>query len=214
MPTPAAVGDCFEVRVRGTQEGQETNNVLHFACVGQTADLETHLILALAECFITHLLPVITSSYSLTDIRWKQVYPVLGPEFITTPVGFGAGAGAAAALPSYCAVVVSKRTVLGGRSRRGRLYLAGIPEAATINSQLDPAHAFWNGVIAFVACCAEKFIATGEPIGNDAFRLQVYSRKIGGDTYPLGQTGFQYVSQLVATTALGTMRSRKVGIGS
>lgn len=214
MAIAGSPGDCWEVRIVGKMENQETDNVFHFVEDSATADVELNLILALAECFITHLLPVLSSQWQLTSIKWKKVSPVLGVEQETIPAGTLVAAGNAAALPSYCSAVVSKRTLVGGRSHRGRFYLPGIPEAATINSSLDTSHAFWTALIAFVACVTTKFINVGEPIGSDQFSLAVYSRKIGGSTTPFGASGFTVVSQLVPSAALGTTRSRKVGRGA
>ena len=213
MPESAAIGDGYMVTVEGEIEGQQTANVFHFRCAAADSDVELHLILALAECFITHLLPVFSSAWKITGLRWKRVYPTLGPEFFTVPAGTLVAAGSENALPSYCSVVISKRTALGGRSRRGRFYLPGIPEDATQGSSLDTADPFWAGLIAFVACVVGKFVQSGE-LGSDQWRMAVYSRTIGGDTFPLGETGFETVTQLVAHAALGTTRSRKVGRGS
>lgn len=213
MAIAGSPGDCWEVRVIGEMEEQETDNVFHFVEDSATADVELQLILALAECFITHLIPVLSSQWQLKSIKWKKVTPTLGVEQETIPAGVLVGAGNAAALPSFNSVVVSKRTLEGGRSHRGRFYLAGIPEAATVNSSLDTTHAFWTALIAFVACVASKFVNVGEPIGSDQFSLAVYSRKIGGATFPLGASGFTPVSQLIPSAAIGTTRSRKVGRG-
>lgn len=213
MAVPGAAGDAWEVRIIGEQESQETNNVLHFLQTSASADVELHLILALAECYITHLLPVVTSAWKLREFRWKKVKPELGPEFVTIPEGVLTGAGNAAALPSFNSVVVSKRTLFGGRSRRGRFFIPGIPENTTINSSLDTANPFWGALIAFCACLAEKFINIGEPLGTDQFALSVYSRKIGGDAYPLGASGFAAIESLTVSPLIATTRSRKVGRG-
>jgi len=49
MPTPASVGDKFQVRVVGRIEGQETNNILHFMAATAIDDVETRLVLALSR---------------------------------------------------------------------------------------------------------------------------------------------------------------------
>jgi hypothetical protein len=195
-------------------ENQETDNVLHFVEETATADVELHLILALVECFTTHLLPVTSSAWSLRDVIWKKVSPTLGPEMVTVPTGDLTADGNAAALPSFNSVVISKRTLEGGRSKRGRMFLPGIPEAATVNSQLDTTHAFWTAVLAFAACLATKFINIGEPLGSDQFALAVYSRTIGGSTLPYGASGFTKVSSLTVSQLIGSTRSRKVGRGA
>lgn len=213
MPESAAVGDIYQVRIVGRMEGQETNNVLHFYCTGADPDVLTNLILVLAECFITNLLPVLTSSWALERIIWQKVGPTLGPQIISVPVGAGNGAGAAAALPSFASAVFSIRTPEGGRSKRGRMFLPGIPEAATINSQLDTSHAFWAALVAFGACVVLHFIP-GDPPGAPSWALGVYSKKLGSATFPYTGAGFTAMREFVPNALIGTTRSRKVGRGS
>jgi len=213
MAIPAAVGSLWEVIIEGRQEGQLTANVYHFQCVGASADVDLHLIQVLAQCFITHILPVVTSSWTLERVRWKQVSPVLGVEQISVPVGAAAGAGNAAALPSFAAAVFSKRTLQGGRSHRGRTYIAGIPENATLNSSLDPAHAFWAALLAFAVCVITNFVHPDPAGGSDLFNLIVYSRKIGGAAFPYNVSGATPVREFVPQQQIGTQRSRKVGRG-
>lgn len=214
MPIAAAVNDLFEVRIQGRMEGQETDNVLHFKCVGASSDVELHLIVVLIECFITNMLPVLTSSWTLERVVWKKVSPVLGVEQVYQTDLPQAGAGNAAALPSYASAVISKRTLTGGRSHRGRMYIAGIPENATINSTIDPGGAFWAALLAFAACVLSNFVHPDPAGGTDIFDLVVYSRKIGGSSFPYGLTGVTDVTQLTPVAQLGTTRSRKVGRGS
>jgi len=214
MPIAAAVNDLFEVRVVGEMEGQETDNVLHFSCVGASSDVELHLIVVFIECFIDNLLPVLTSSWTLKRVVWKKVSPVLGVEQIYITGMPAAGAGNAAALPSYASAVISKRTPTGGRSHRGRMYIPGIPENATLNSSIDPGGAFWAALLAFCACVISNFVHPDPAGGTDLFDLIVYSRKIGGSSFPYGLTGVTAVTQLTPVADLGTTRSRKVGRGS
>jgi len=116
MAIPAAVGSSWQVVIEGRQEGQLTANVMHFSCVGASADVDLHLIQVLLSCFITHLLPVLTSKWTLERVRWKQVAPAVGIEQISIPAGGpAAGGGAATALPSFCSAVLSKRTLFAGR---------------------------------------------------------------------------------------------------
>lgn len=214
MPVPSAINDMWQVRVIGRMEGQECNNILHFSCVGSSTDVETGLILKLIECFTTHLMPVLASTYSLQEVRWKKVSPVLGPEY-STIVGVGAaGGGTATALPSYCSAVVSIRTALGGRSKRGRMYIPGIPEDQTNGSYLDPGLPLYLGLVAFLACVAGEFFHPDPAGGSDLFDIGVYSRKIGGSAFPYGTSGFTAATALTPSSVLGTTRSRKVGRGS
>lgn len=214
MPVNAAVNDLYEVRIIGSMEGQETDNVLHFKCVGTTDDVELRLIVVLLSCFVTHLLPALTASWSLTAIKWKKVAPDLGIEHVYTTGLPGVGGGSAEALPSFVSAVISKRTPTGGRSHRGRMYIAGIPEDQTINSGIDPAGDLWAALAAFITCLATNFFHPDPAGGSNIWDLVVYSRKLGGATFPYGLTGVSSVDQLIRVAQLGTTRSRKVGRGS
>lgn len=215
MAIAAAVGDIFEVRVQGRIEGQETDNVLHFECVGASTDVELHLIQVLLTCWITHLLPVLTSTWTLERVVWKKVGPALGVEQISIPEGgSAAGGGSAAALPSYCSAVISKRTLTGGRSHRGRMYIAGIPEDQTTGSVINTESDLWAALLAFATCVLTNFVHPDPAGGSDLFDLIVYSRKLGGASFPYTSAGTTDVREFVPSQQLGTTRSRKVGRGS
>jgi hypothetical protein len=94
------------------------------------------------------------------------------------------------------------------------MYLAGIPEDQTTNSNINPGSAFWTALAAFVTCVIAEFVHPDPAGGTNLFDIGVYSRKIGGSTYPLGASGFEAITQLIPVAALGTTRSRKVGRGS
>lgn len=210
---PGAIGDMFQVRVKGFQEGQETNNVLHFVCSTSTSDVELHLILVLIQCFVEHLMPAWSNKWVLDTVVWKRVSPTLSPEFVTVPPDPAIGALTTDSLPTFNAALVSIRTAQGGRSKRGRMFLAGIPESATIGSKFELTNVTWLAIVAFVQCLVEKFV-TNEPIGSDQFKLGVYSRKIGGASFPYGASGFTAALQLSPVSLIATMRSRKVGHGN
>ncbi len=214
MAIAAAVNSLWEVRLEGRIEGQLTDNVLHFKCVGASADVELHLIQVLLTCFITHMIPVITSTWTLERVVWKQVGPVLGVEQISIPTGTPSGEGSAAALPSYCSALISKRTLTGGRSHRGRMYIAGIPEDQTTGSSINTEGPFWAGLLAFALCVITDFVHPDPAGGTDLFDLIVYSRKIGGSAFPYGLTGVTDVREFVPVQQIATTRSRKVGRGS
>lgn len=215
MPViPAAANDMWQVRIVGRQEGQETNNILHFTTASASADVETNLILAMIDCFKTQLIPHLSASWKMEQVRWKKVSPTLGPEFITPVTADNVGGVSGSALPTFSAALVSIRTLLGGRSHHGRMFLPGIPDSATPGSTLTDADDFFVALVAWITCIAEKFILGDPPPAADAFQLGVYSRKLGGATFPYGAAGFTAVSQLIASDLIATMRSRKVGRGA
>jgi hypothetical protein len=210
---PAAVNDAYQVRLIGEQEGTQTNNVLHFITRSGDTDVETHLIAVMVQCFIDHALPALSNDWKLIEARWKKVSPTLGVEHIYTPTGTLTGGSSQNAFPSYVSALTSIRTLLGGRTHRGRMYLAGIPKDSADNSQINTAGSFWTAVVAWLACIATNFIHTGLP-GTNEWSMAVYSRKTGGSHFPYGGSGFTAVSQLVASPLLATTRSRKLGRGA
>jgi len=212
MPIPATTGDVFQVKVRGEIEGQETNNIMYFHSNTGDTDVETHLILVLAACFVTHLLPALSSAFKLKDLAWKKVYPALGPEYVTIPTGTLVG-GAGASEPSFVSIVTSVKSSEGGRSKRGRFYLAGVPEAATLGSSLDTSSALWTAYLAFLNCIVTNFVA-GDPPASESWQMEIYSRKIGGAHFPPSTvSAFTPMASLEPHAALGTTRSRKIGHG-
>lgn len=214
MPIPAAINDIFQVRLVGRQEEQETNNVFHFSCVGASADTEANLITPLLTCVLTHVVPVASAQWELVKAIWKKVSPTLGVETETLPASSGVGQGNAAALPSYSSVVFSIRTAQGGRSKRGRFYLPGIPEDVTTNSKLNAGNAYWTAMLAFAACLVSQFVHPDPAGGTDLFDMGVYSRKIGGAAFPYGATGFTAMTTCTPHVELATTRSRKLGRGA
>lgn len=208
-PITASTGDKFQVTVRGQLENQLTENVLYFAAATPVDDVELRLIQALVECFITNLVPVWPIRMKLTEVRWKMVNPTLGVEHIFVIADNNVGQAAIDSLPSFNSVVVSKRTALGGRSHRGRMFLPAIPESATSGSSITDSSEYWAAILAFLTCVATKFIL-GDPPGANSFQIMNYSRKLGGQTFPLGNAGFQAITELTATTLIGSTRSRKV----
>lgn len=213
MAELAAVNDLFQVRVKGFLHNQECNNVLHFKAITADGDVELHLIQALIECFVMHLLPGLSSAYILDTVIWKRVHPTLGPDFITTfpPASIGAIVGDS--VPSFCAALLSIRTAQGGRSKRGRMFLAGLPESGTTQSGINTSAPTWTAILAFAACLVDKFIDNAE-LGTGRYHLGIYSRLIGGAAFPYGATGFTPAVTVSPVVNIATMRSRKVGRGS
>lgn len=213
MAVAAAVNDAYEIRLNGRQEGQQTTNVWHFVCTGADPDVLTNLIMVFVQCFLDNLLPVLSSAWTFEEVRWKKVSPVLGPENVLIPAGAGPGGTAGPAMPSLNSACLSLRTLLGGGSHRGRKYIAGIPEAATLNSFFDKEHAFWLGAVAFAACVLLNF-KPGDPPGAPSWAVSVYSRKIGGAVFPYNANGFTAIETITPDEIVATTRSRKIGRGA
>lgn len=213
MPEASAINDLYQVVIHSRLENQACENVLDFRTVTPIDDFELRIILALMQCFAAFV-PVQPTTFTYTNISWKRTSPTLGIEHITAWTGSASGDSASNALPSFCSVVVSKHTALGGRSHRGRMYLAGIPEDQINQSIMTVPGPFANAVIQLLTCIATKFINFGDPAPVNTAVLGVYSRKLGGAKFPYGIAGFTPCTSLNSISEVGTTRSRKVGRGS
>lgn len=213
MPVAATANSLWRVGIKGRLEEQQVLNVLDFACPVGSANVELDLIVALFQCWVLHLLPVISQNYTLEQITYKQISPVLSNEYIYTPTADNVGEASGDCEPSFVAALLSKQTALGGRTHHGRMYIAGVPEGSKIGSLISTEDPFWNGLLGFVTCIASKFI-TGDPPVSRTFVLGVFSRKLGGETFPANVAGFTPITALVPHRELATMRSRKIGRGN
>lgn len=216
MPTPAATGEVYRVKLIATLEDQEHLNILHFAARSPSDDVQLRLLKVLVDCFLLNMIPGLSSKFTMNGAQGHQIYPAVGPEVEYFPTdtsiahsGLATGDG----LPSYSSCVTSIHTTRGGRSGRGRMFIGGVPEGSTTFSTLNIEGAFWVALLAYIACVAGAFIHTGDP-GTNEWSLGVVSRKLGGAGEPISAAGFAAATSLVPHRLLATTRSRKIGHGS
>lgn len=91
----------------------------------------TDLAEDLRDAFDTAMLPSIDGILSMgqTEVSWQDSAPPT-PPLIGVAAGGGSGGGTAGSvLPQNSAFLVHKRTALGGRGGRGRLYVPGVDES-------------------------------------------------------------------------------------
>jgi hypothetical protein len=115
MPVPVAVGDIVQVTPRYTLEGQQCENVFHFRCVAADTDLTLHLLKVIAQCFITHLVPVLGNSFQLESVHGKIVGPAIGEEDEWVPLTTDAVTGAVAT-----DTLLTPTTLMSGACTAGR----------------------------------------------------------------------------------------------
>lgn len=213
--TAAAVGDIYQVLLQGTIENQQCENVLYFRCNVATDDVEGDLIRAIVHCFLTHLVPVMGSTYKFVRALGKRVTPDVGPDVEGGAVGAEVTIGGAEgdAEPSFVSALVSIQTERGGRSGKGRMFIPGVPEEATTASFINPGAAFWLGLVAYVACVVEAFTHVEPFAPVQHWSIGVMSRKIGGVKPPFNALGFSPATKLTPKALLATTRSRKIGHG-
>lgn len=160
-------------------------------------------------------LDVASSEYQLLQLSGSTMNPKFGPvhtvEFTNT-----FGAQTPLSLPSHDAGLISWRTGFGGRSMRGRTYLAGIPADDALHSHIeDPT------LTRMVALATKHVNYWGAAGTSGVHQFGVYSHKIGDTHDPslptqlvYGQAGFHVVSEAIVREQVATQRHRKVGRGN
>lgn len=213
MAFPVGTNEVVQVLVQGEIEGQQCENVLYFRAEAPDPDAIAHLFADIAECLLT-LIPLLSESYTFHQLKGKIVSPAVGGEGIWEPVAgdIVAGASAGDSEPSYVAALISLRTTRAGRSGRGRVFIAGVPEGQTTRSLLNIESPLYIGLVAFVTCMLGKFRAHDVPAAGD-YTWGVMSRKIGGVKPPFTAAGFAPITSAQVIKELATMRSRKLGKG-
>jgi hypothetical protein len=213
MPTPVLTGQIVQVLVQGVIEQQQCENVWYFRAQADDTDMLAHLLADIASCLLG-LIPILAPTYTLERIKGKIVSPAVGgeDEWIPAANDFVQGTAAGDAEPSFVSALISLHTTRPGRSGRGRIYIAGVPEGDTTGSLLNPEAPLWGALIAFVACMLDKFKSRDVP-GNGAYDWGVMSRKIGGLKPPFLPAGYAQILRATPKRELATTRSRKIGRG-
>jgi hypothetical protein len=218
MPIPVATGQIVQVLVQGSIEEQQCENVWYFRALAVDPDMLLHLLADVATCVLA-LIPSLGSTYRLERIKGKVVSPVLGAEeeWIPAPGADVEGASAGDTEPSFVSALISLHTTRGGRSGRGRIYIAGVPESQTIGSKINRDLALWAALAAFVACMLDKFKSRDVPVAGQ-YDWGVMSRKLGSADPahmkpPFLAVGYAQIVRAVVKEELATTRSRKLGHG-
>lgn len=216
MPTPAAAGEIYEVVQHQRQEGQQVLNVMYFRCVTAVDDLEVRLLRALIICLTTLLRPTSGSNWQFVKMSCKRVSPDIGPVFELGPEQTDEvqGESEGDTLPAHNSICVNIHTTRGGRSGRGRMFLAGIPEGATSGSYIEQTNPHWAAILQYLACVAAAFVKPNVDVGQNIIQLGVMSRKLGNPKAPFLAAGFAAATKLVPRNIVGSSNSRKVGRGA
>lgn len=199
------------VVIQGELHGQQTINVLHFGSEGAVPpDVTTNLqnlIAAVLTCIRDTLLPAVSQDWKLQQVTAKQLYPTATDERVVLAEPTDVGAIAGDGDVSFTAQLLQIRTGLAGRTNRGRMFIAGVPEGGVSQSRLTPGQLAL--IAAFAACLVSEFIGQPAP----AWNLGILSRKNLQQNYSNAHTNFRLATSVQATNLVATMRSRKVGKG-
>ena len=114
-------------------DGQRCENVFHYKQAGAT-DYNTAQLTALATALLAYfgnatIKGLYPTTWSVIECRCVDLSEEFGPAVTLTPGSAIVGTRAGAQLPNNCALVLTKRTDLRGRSFRGRMYFGPLTEA-------------------------------------------------------------------------------------
>lgn len=203
-----AIGDVYRL-VRSVElDGQLHVNVLHFIqTLAVGVNPETDLMDDWddqfdATCPENALLRIQNGYTSFTQIGLtaQKILPEEGDLFGR---GFESVVPAVtdSGLPTFASVKTTISTAHSGRSGRGGFFISGIPEADTIGNVLNSGGA--GAFSDFLDAIALVYSAGGASYAG--FTIGVLSRLLV-DFFP--------ATSLTTNTVLGTMRSRKAGVGA
>lgn len=113
-----------------TWSSQTVETVLHFEpTVVLTPTLMNELAVKVLSLWTTNVKPLLINTISLINVKLTDLTTNIAP-VVNYATGLpSAGTQTGDSLPNNCALVITKRTLLRGRSYRGRIYHPGIPEA-------------------------------------------------------------------------------------
>lgn len=207
MPDPAA-GEIIQATFSSQLDGQLCENVLHFREIVEAST--DAAISASLEAFRLVLAAKMSVFSIFSQTRWKRVTPVPLDFQFAAITDAGTGLVNQRPMPTTCAVVVTLRTGVSGKTHRGRFYLPGWPRS-WVDDNNNRFNVDGQAAANSLAAAIGAGWFTG---GSDAtLRLGMYSRTIGGSS-PMTLAGWQQVTQAVPQSILGNQRRRRIGVGS
>lgn len=197
------INDLYRVVFGQTYQGVIVNNVLYFRGK-QAGSTAAHLANDLRLNWQEFIRSVTTSGFAVGLHSVLKVSDLSGEQATSgwTPplTGLVGGNGS----PRILAVVLSLRTPLFGRSRRGRLYIAGFPDSYNTGGNLNS-----SGISAFTTYFNLFFNRYKVGGTNTFWEFGVYSKKLGGYNLPFSLAGYTGYTYYQITPTFGTERGRK-----
>jgi hypothetical protein len=208
----ATIGDIYAVSVIFSQPGGTAQCNFGFECVTNVAgDAQANLGAAFQTAMIKNtsggLLNEVYSTTTTSRLEVEDVKPGTLATYVRTysPVAGSAVSGESA--PPQCAVVLSMRTALKGRSYRGRVYIPGLAETSQNAGQIASA-----GIAAYAAMATQLLAVFGPAGSNGDWRLAVISRY--ANKLKRLQPVATQVTSITADQTIRTQRRRVLGVGS
>lgn len=210
-----AVTQIYKAVVKGNQGGQMYRNVIHFYDeIVRHDELDpvprlTEFAAAVLQCFILHIIPIVTSDVRITGVSVQQIWPVIGIE-VEEQVNGNAGLGTVDGdrRATFESMTITKKANVGGRHGKGRMKLPAPPESLSSGDYLDAGQL--AALVAFAGCLIGKFIG---PDKTTDYTMCLLERQSNNAQTPLSAASVRPVVHLTVEDLIGSQRTRKVGVG-
>ena len=212
------INDTVELSVAGLVGGQTHVHTLHFR-YKRVSSSEAGLITDWkGSCLTTYRAMFSTLDTPATLLKAAQVcgsVPLRAPGEDASGPAAGTRAITADPLPTWVAQVVSERTALAGRSRRGRFFMGGLYEvdsSGTNGNSVPVGNQRSILIQAYLDTLLAQFVTGGG--ANLDYGLVVHSRLLAAVPGTACQDSSTSVTGLIRRDLLGSMRSRRPGSGT
>lgn len=201
-----AVGEVFEVKVSGHYQGQLWNNVLHFRQKEYGVGTEEDFITRFKSVIYGEWLALMVDEATMDQIYVRQITPELKDPVIDSFVN-AVGAVTDDGLPSFVSAIVTQRTGIANRRKRGRIYIPAVPLSFQTDGQLNS-----TGLAAYQTFADNLMVNYNDNTASAKFDVGVWSRAQAADT---GQNddAFTPMTSGAPNPVLGTQRRRRAGHG-
>lgn len=209
-----AINDTIELAVIGVVSGQDHIHTLHFRDMAGAATPEQSIIDDWqANCRDAYRALFFTAIPAAVSYRARQVCgstPLRAPvEEAEAPANStGTRSASGEQLPPWLAKVVTERTALAGRSRRGRFYIGGLHEG-DING--DAFVTTYNTAVQTYMTTLGRYLPGGA--SASVFTLVVHSRLLAAVPGTQCQDSSTPVTSLENRVRIATQKSRRAGSG-
>lgn len=203
IPTP----NCAQVELVYNWAGQICQTVLHYTkSAPWTFEHLTELADVARANWITEMISRQPETLALIGVRAVDLSSETGPSVEISTDLPAPGTAPNPSLPNNCAIVVTKRTALRGRSYRGRIYHPGLMENQVAGNTVDP-----SSLVGIVQAW-ETFLALSLPEIPDEALMVVLSLRNEGN--PRTQGVATLVTGLTSDGTVDSQRRRLPGRGA
>jgi hypothetical protein len=203
-----AVGDVYELAITWNEASSATQmvNVLHFR---QKAGFLSaiNLVGEVKAGVETEMRAIVQSGVQLVKYSCTSLIP-FATDFYEATYAL-AGTNGAGVLPMVCAQIITWRTGLPGRRKRGRTYFPAAASSNYSGGRWAALHVTNN-----MNAVGNKVLSVWGPGGSSATtEFGVWSRVLGNQLPPHDAAGFQIVTSFTSQSAVATMGTRRYGRG-